>query len=189
MLFSNITDERLAIFQWGVIISASLVSAIWDVRSRRIPNIITFPLLLAGLLWAIWNGGLSSLAEAAGACVLLALPYVFLFVFANGGAGDAKLMGAIGAWLGFKQGIIVLCCVATAGIILAIIRSLIKRQVKAVCISVFVTMYTFVLSLAGHKMQFMNSLSDNNQSEEMEVSYGVAIFTGVITAGVIIWCL
>ena len=125
MLFSSITDERLAIFQWGVIISASLVSAIWDVRSRRIPNMITFPLLLAGLIWATWHGGLSSLAEAAGACVLLALPYVFLFVFANGGAGDAKLMGAIGAWLGFKQGIIVLCCVATAGIILAIIKSLI----------------------------------------------------------------
>ena len=135
MLFSNITDERLAIFQWGVIISASLVSAIWDVRLRRIPNIITFPLLLAGLLWVTCHGGLSSLAEGVGACILLALPYVFLFFFANGGAGDAKLMGAIGAWLGFKQGIVVLCCVATAGIILAIIKSLIKRQARALSVT------------------------------------------------------
>lgn len=189
MLFSNITHERLAIFQWGVIISASLVSAIWDVRSRRIPNIITFPLLLAGLLWVTCHGGLSSLAEGVGACILLALPYVFLFVFANGGAGDAKLMGAIGVWLGFKQGIVVLCCVATAGIILAIIKSLIQRQVKAVCTSVFVTMYTFILSLAGHKMQLLNNLSDSEQSESTEVPYGVAIFTGVIIAGVIVWCL
>jgi prepilin peptidase CpaA len=150
---------------------------------------LTFPLLLAGLLWATWHGGLSSLAEAAGACVLLALPYVFLFVFANGGAGDAKLMGAIGAWLGFKQGIIVLCCVATAGIILAIMKSLMQRQAKAVCTSVFVTMYTFMLSLAGHKMQLINNLADSEQSESIEVPYGVAIFTGVIVAGVIIWYL
>ena len=78
---------------------------------------------------------------------------------------------------------------ATAGIILAIIKSLIQRQAKAVCTSVFVTMYTFILSLAGHKMQLLNNLSDSEQSESTEVPYGVAIFTGVIIAGVIVWCL
>ena len=95
MWISSITDEKSFVIQWGVIISASLVAASCDMRSRRIPNTLTFPLFLCGLVWALVHGGLSGLGEAFGACFILALPYILLFVFANGGAGDAKLMGAI----------------------------------------------------------------------------------------------
>lgn len=191
MLFSSITDERLAVFQWGVVIGASLVAAGCDLRTRRIPNVLTFPLLVIGLIWAIWHGGLLSLAEAAGACILLALPYVFLFVFAHGGAGDAKLMGAIGAWLGLRQGAIVLCCVATAGIVLAIAKAIAQRQAKIVLTSVFVSVYTFMLSLTG-TMRFTSNLADSGQSGQsdgLDVPYGVAIFAGVSAGGVIIWFL
>lgn len=186
-MFSMNTDEKLVVIQWGVVIIASLVAASCDLRTRRIPNALTFPLFLFGLVCAGFYGGLSGLAEAAGACFILSLPYIFLFVFASGGAGDAKLMGAIGAWLGFKQGIIVLCCVAMAGIILAIIKSITQRQVKIVMTSVFVTAYTFMLSLAGHRMRLTDNLIDSEQSEGMEVPYGVAIFAGVLIGGVIIW--
>ena len=190
MLLSSITDERLAVFQWGIVIGASLVAAGCDLRTRRIPNVLTFPLLLVGLIWAIWHGGLLSLAEAAGACILLALPYVFLFVFAHGGAGDAKLMGAIGAWLGLTQGAIVLCCVATAGIVLAIAKAIARRQAKIVLTSVFVSAYTFMLCLTGYKtMRFTSNLADSGQSDGLDVPYGVAIFAGVSAGGVIIWFL
>lgn len=191
MLFSSITDERLAVFQWGIVIGASLVAAGCDLRTKRIPNVLTFPLLLVGLIWAIWHGGLLSLAEAAGACILLALPYVFLFVFAHGGAGDAKLMGAIGAWLGLTQGAIVLCCVAMAGIVLAIAKAIAQRQAKIVLTSVFVSVYTFMLSLTG-TMRFTSNLADSGQSGQsdgLDVPYGVAIFAGVSAGGVIIWFL
>lgn len=189
MLFESITDERLAVFQWGVVMSASLVAAVCDLQTRRIPNLLTFPLLLAGLIWAVWNGGLSSLTEAAGACFLLALPYVILFIFANGGAGDAKLMGAIGAWLGLTQGVVVLFCVAATGIILAIAKAAMRRQAKIVLISVFVSAYTFMLSLTSHKMQCAGTLTNGEQSDSMDIPYGVAIFTGVIVGGIIVWYL
>lgn len=188
MLLSSITNERLAVFQWGIVFGASLVAAGCDLRTRRIPNVLTFPLLVIGLIWAIWHGGLLSLAEAAGACILLALPYVFLFVFAHGGAGDAKLMGAIGAWLGLTQGVIVLCCVATAGIVLAIAKAIAQRQAKIVLTSVFVSVYTFMLSLTG-TMRFTSNLADSGQSDGLDVPYGVAIFAGVSAGGVIIWFL
>lgn len=189
-LLLDITDERLAVFQWGVVIGASLIAAGCDLRTRRITNSLTFPLLVVGLIWAIWIGGLSSLAEAAGACILLALPYILLFIFAHGGAGDAKLMGAIGAWLGLKQGVIVLCCVATAGIVLALAKAIVQKQAKTVLTSVFVSMYTCVLSLAGSKtMQFTSNLTDRDQSNGLDIPYGVAIFTGVCAGGGIIWFL
>ena len=189
-LLLNITDEKLAVFQWGVVIVASLVAVSNDLRTRRIPNVLTFPLLAGGLIFAAWNGGLSSLAEALGACFILALPYVFLFIFARGGAGDAKLMGAIGAWLGLTQGAIVLCCVATAGIVLAIARAISQRQATIVLTSVFVIAYTFVLSLSGCKaMRSTGNLTGDEQSSCLEVPYGVAIFAGVCTGGFIIWFL
>jgi len=89
-------------------------------KEKRIPNALTLPLFIVGLLWSAWFGGLSSLAEAAGVSALMALPYIVLFLFFGGGAGDAKLMGAIGAWLGLKQGLMVLACVAIAGGVLKI---------------------------------------------------------------------
>lgn len=189
MLFESITDERLAVFQWGVVISASLVAAVCDLQTRRIPNLLTFPLLLAGLIWAIWNGGLSSLAEATGACFLLALPYVILFIFASGGAGDAKLMGAIGAWLGLKQGVIVLFCVAATGIALAIVKAAMRRQAKIILTSVLVSAYSFMLSLTGQKMQFASNSADGEQPDGMDIPYGIAIFAGVVIGGALIWYL
>ena len=88
---------------WGVVLLTSLAGAVTDLHARRVPNRLTFPVLLGGLLWATYEGGAAGLADAAGACVLLALPFVLLFVLANGGAGDAKLMGALGAWLGVAR--------------------------------------------------------------------------------------
>jgi len=71
-LLSSITVESMNVFQWGVVIGASLVAALGDLRDRRIPNALTFPLLVVGLIWATWFGGLSGLAGAVGACLLLA---------------------------------------------------------------------------------------------------------------------
>lgn len=188
--FSGITDEKSAVIQWGVVIAASLIAAGCDIRTRRIANSLTFPLLVVGLIQATWLGGLSSLADAIGACILLALPYILLFIFAHGGAGDAKLMGAIGAWLGLRQGLVVLFCVAGAGIVLGLVKAIVRKQAKTVLTSVFVSMYTFVLSLAGCKtIRFTDNLNGSNESRDLDIPYGVAIFAGLCAGGAIIWLI
>jgi len=189
-LLLGITDGNMNLFQWGVVIGASLVAALGDVRERRIPNALTFPLLIVGLIWAGWFGGLSGVGEAAGACLLLGVPYVLLFVFAGGGAGDAKLMGAIGAWLGFKQGVVVLLCVAVIGGVLAIAKAAAKRRLKFVLMSVLISCYTFVVCVAGgRRLKVAGERTDNDagQSGGLEMPYGVAIFTGVCVAAAIVW--
>ncbi|MHC4557960.1 MAG: A24 family peptidase, partial [Planctomycetota bacterium] len=158
-----------------------------DVRTGRIPNSLTVPLLATGLIWSTWTGGLSGLATSAGVCILLGLPYVLMFLFAHGGAGDAKLMGAIGAWLGLTQAIIVLLCVASAGIVLSIVKAKTKKQLKIVLASVFVSVYNFLLSLIiFKKMRPKINLTDDNRSEDLDVPYGIAIFAGVcVGAGIV----
>jgi prepilin peptidase CpaA len=189
-VLSGITGDKMTMLQWGVVIGASLLAALSDLREKRIPNALTFPVFAVGLAWSVWFGGLYGLAESAGTSALLALPYIFLFLFFGGGAGDAKLMGALGTWLGLKQGLIVLACVAIAGGILALARAIAKRQVKFVLTSVFVSFYGALLQLLTHrKLQLVEEQTEIRQSGELVIPYGVAIFAGVCVGGAVVWLM
>lgn len=75
------------------------LAAVCDIRSQRIPNLLVLTGLGLGLAWHIWRGGgpglLWSLEGLAVACCLL-LPYAL----GGLGAGDVKLLGAVGALMG-----------------------------------------------------------------------------------------
>lgn len=189
-VLTDITDERMILFQWGVIIGASLIAALGDLKEKRIPNALTFPLFVAGLIWSAWRGGLSGFGESVGTCVLLALPYVILFLFFGGGAGDAKLMGAIGTWLVLKQGLIVLACVAIAGGILAIAKAIARKKLKFLLTSVYVSFFGFLLPLiVNRKAKLANGQVEVKQSDNLDIPYGVAIFAGVCAAGGFLWLM
>ncbi len=192
MWTSPLWQHDLVWFQWGVVILACLLAAAWDLRSRRIPNLLTFPLLATGLVWATWIGGLAGLAEACGACLLLGLPYVILFFFAGGGAGDAKLMGALGTWLGIANGAIVLLVVALTGAAMALVFAAAKHRLSAVLSNVART--------AGHLLGAMGTVYVRRRVrgvvaplpkiENMQtMPYGIGIFFGVCLAagGVLAW--
>jgi len=84
----------------AVAIGIASIAAAWDLATRRIPNVLTFSAALVALAVhgyvAGWTGAGMSLA---GWLVGVAL---FFPIFALGGmgAGDVKLLGALGAWLG-----------------------------------------------------------------------------------------
>jgi prepilin peptidase CpaA len=188
-MFPISMNEKLTLFKWGAVIGASLIAASGDLKNRRIPNSLTFALFLTGLIWAIISGGLSGLGEAFLACFLLGIPYVLLFVFAGGGAGDAKLMGAIGTWLGLRQSVVVLFCVAFAGILIALIKAISKRQLRFVLTSVFISFYTFIIFVTGgKKLQFANKQPESCElSSASQIPYGVAICAGVCLAAAVVW--
>ena len=78
-----------------------LTAAVYtDLRDQRIPNLIVLAAAAVGLLSHLYVGGLQGAGFALGG---LALGMGFLLPFyALGGmaAGDVKLMGAVGAFLG-----------------------------------------------------------------------------------------
>lgn len=180
--------------QWGVVIGASLAAAILDVRHGRIPNMLTLPLWIAGLTQATYLGSMSGLVEGVEVSVLLALPFIVLFLLGRGGAGDAKLMGAIGAWLSFDEGMIVFCCVAITGMVLAILRIAAHHERKSVLAGLLASLYLFVVAWSSgtSPWRLLASTGEGETQEQagpLSLPYGAAIFIGVCisAAGVRIW--
>jgi prepilin peptidase CpaA len=79
-----------------------LVAAVSDVRIQKIPNWLTFSAVVVGLACHTgMNGFAGFLFSLQGA--LLGLGFLILFYLAAGmGAGDVKLMAAVGGLLGPK---------------------------------------------------------------------------------------
>ncbi len=85
--------------------SATLIAAITDTRSGRIPNWLTLPLLgLAPIAWGFGAGGRDAVFSLLGLLACGVLPLLFFYRNAMGG-GDVKLFAALGAVLGPTAGI------------------------------------------------------------------------------------
>ena len=187
MWLTTLYEHPTPSLQWGTVLGASLVAAFWDLRSRRIPNLLTFPLVLGG--WAAsasFSGG-AGLVDSLAATVLLAAPFVLLFVFAGGGAGDAKLMGGLGAWLGTVNGLVVLLAVCVCGMVLAVIAAARKRRLGAVLGNVSGAMIGLLQPVFG-----VGSLRDAGRlmpaaGEGQQMPYGLAIFAGTAVAAGGLW--
>ena len=174
-------NQPLPSWQWGVVIGASLLAAVWDLALRRVPNALTVPLFLAGLAWAAVHAGWAGLGDAAAAAVLLALPYVLLFAFAGGGAGDAKLMGAVGAWLGLANGLTALAAVAAAGIVFAVVFAAAKKQLTAALGRVGSAALALACNVAGKRVAG-DGEGPAEAPDREKMPYGLAVLAGVSAA-------
>jgi len=166
---------------WYIVMLAAIAAAIWDLRTGRIPNLLTIPIFLAGLLWSTWHGGGSGLLVALGSAILLALPCFVLFVYAGGGAGDVKLLGALGAWLSIHDAVSVLLCVALAGVVYGIISALLRRR-SAILFSNLARMGRgFALAFATRRVRDAQILMPE-EKQMQPMAYGVSICLGVWVA-------
>jgi prepilin peptidase CpaA len=170
------------VFQWGAVVGASLIAACTDLRCRRIPNVLTIPLFFGGLIYAAQAGGWQALSNALLAALLAALPFVLLFVFCGGGAGDAKLMGAIGAWLGLQAGVVALAAVCIAGAGFAILHACFRRQLLATLARVGgFGKAVMLLVFGGVPVRDLPSHLPM-PAESQTIPYGVAILVGTTLA-------
>lgn len=119
------------------LVGFTLATAYTDTFRWKIPNKLTLPFFVLGLIYQVvfwgfgsWNGLMDThglLDGLLGFGLGFGL-YFILWIVAGGGGGDVKLMGALGAWLGFKLTfwliIASLVMVVIDGIIVTIYKSL-----------------------------------------------------------------
>ncbi len=99
-----------------------IVACTTDLRTRRIPNVLTFSAAAGALVFHLLTGGWSAAGWSIGGWVLGALLFFPMFALRGMGAGDVKLLAAVGAWLGPSQ-------VATAALITSIAGGVIALAV------------------------------------------------------------
>ena len=105
---------------FGALAAGALLATIIDIRSRRIPNALTASMTGVGLGLALSGlSGVSPAASLAGLVVGLMLMMPGHMMGATG-AGDVKLMAAVGAILGIQLVVTAFLFTAIAGGVLAV---------------------------------------------------------------------
>ena len=146
----------------------------FDLRQRRIPNALTLPVIAGGIIYWSYLNGLDGFMHSTGG---LLLGFAFLlpvYLFGGMGAGDVKLMGAVGSILGPQ------------GIFIAFLYSAIAGGVYAL----FVLARSRVLKQTAGRYGFMlrgylvtgqlTYLSPAAEEKLPPLCYGVAISLGTI---------
>ncbi len=166
-------------FTIAIILAAALVTAtITDLKSQRIYNWLTFPLMLAGLIFHTIVGGLDGfLLSAAGFGLGLGIMIV-PFLLGMMGAGDVKLMAGIGAWIGAANtfnAFFFTCLAGGAYALVVLFRH--REHAKGVLLNIKATLMTFMVT---RKFDY----SPTSEAVLPRLCYGVAIAIG--TAAVVI---
>jgi prepilin peptidase CpaA len=150
-----------------------VVSAVIDLRTQKIPNLITYPTMVIALIYhGIFWGGNGFLFSFSGLCVgigLLLLPYLM----GGMGAGDAKLMGAVGGMIGAKGVFYAFLCSAVVGGIYALALTFIYRDhFSNFYKKQITTLWTFILT-----RKYIPD-PDQNAQTRPKLCYGLAIALG-----------
>ncbi|WP_440117430.1 A24 family peptidase [Paenibacillus sp. QZ-Y1] len=161
--------------EWFYIACSMYVIAafITDVRSMKIPNRLTLPVTVSGILahiiWRGWEGFLFSAAGFAACFSVLFLMYVIGAV----GAGDVKLFGGIGAWTGLAFGIhVMIYSVLYAGAIGLVILLFRKDSANR------------IRGMAGNLAGFfmLGSLKLVSKEKTLKFPFMLAVLPGFISA-------
>jgi prepilin peptidase CpaA len=118
-----------------IYVSASVICAgiasVYDYRYRRVPNLLTGPAILFGLLLHLVLGGPAQLGMAALAGLIAGGIFLIFYIAGGMGAGDVKLMAAVGCIVGtsaLKEVMISTVLIgAVFGIVLAIQRGRLRE--------------------------------------------------------------
>ena len=120
------------IAHWEItLVSAVLIiAAIIDGKQLKVPNWITFPMVLSGLIYHTivggWAGCNASLL-GIGCGLLCLLP---LYSIGGMGAGDVKLMAGIGAWLGAATTWHSFLVTVVVGAIMAVVMVMLSGKIQ-----------------------------------------------------------
>jgi prepilin peptidase CpaA len=106
------------------VVAVVVAASICDVRGRRIPNALTLGAAVVAVAMQLVMHGWSGVLLAASGWAVGAALFFPLFALGGMGAGDVKLLAAIGAWLGPAGAVWTGLFGAVAGGIMALVVAL-----------------------------------------------------------------
>lgn len=162
----------------AIVAAVVVISVYTDLNKRIIYNAVIIPAALAGLLlnslFSGTGGVLFSLGGLGVGMGLLIVP----FIFGGFGAGDVKLMGAIGALKGTLFVFKVFLATGVTGGVLAVLVLVKQRRLVSTLKRIWSSLYVFFGSI--FKVNTLKSLDKAEIHESLP--YGLAIGIGTLIA-------
>jgi prepilin peptidase CpaA len=164
----------VSFWQFGLvgIVGVALVT---DLQNRKIYNWLTFPAMLTGLILNFAFGGLAGLQSSLIGLLVGSLVFLVGFLVGAMGAGDVKLMAAVGAWLGWPFTVAAVIYVTIVGGVVAIAAAAHSGALKQMFKNVGWFVYGLITPGAKASAAF-------TQSAAPPVAYGVSIAVGTLLA-------
>jgi len=161
-----------SVYLWTAFLCA-LAGAIYDWRSRRIPNALTGPAALFGLALHLAVGGWLSMSTALLAGMLAGGVFLLFYLSGGMGAGDVKLAAAVSCCAGLRHVGEILIMTAIAGGVMAIVLALVSRTLRR-------TMSNVGALLSHHASAGITAHPNLNvgNAKTLRLPYGIAIGAG-----------
>jgi prepilin peptidase CpaA len=159
-----------------VLILTTLAAAWYDVRIRRIPNWINLSGIILGLgLNLFFDHGHGLLASLGGLLIASAV-YVPLYILKGMGAGDVKLMAAVGAIAGPANWLVIFITTALLGGSLSLVLVVARKQVTQTLQNVS----TILRHLArGRRPAEQDETLSIDSDKALKMPHGAVIAAGV----------
>lgn len=171
----------------AILLVLILASGFCDLKERKIPNKITFTGILIGVLFNFITGGVSGLLQSVFGLFFGLLIFFLPFAMGGMGAGDVKLMGAIGALMGWRFTVMTALYSAFVGGIMVLIHLLytgkLRETLQKMLYALIHLLLQFAIRLGYNETVYKahDKFSMNGYAyKKLYIPYGVAIAGGAV---------
>ncbi|UNC93457.1 A24 family peptidase [Candidatus Contubernalis alkaliaceticus] len=174
-----------------ILIILIVLSLYFDLTQKKIPNFLTVPAVIWGLLYnTILNPFQGFVFSFSGLLVGIAV-FLIPFMLGGMGGGDVKLMGAIGALKGMHFVLSSAVLTALFGGLIAVVILIVKGQLLSTLKRIILPVLKPLVSLVALRFrspqlnEYYAGLSAEKEiktADSLYFPYGVAIGLGTLTA-------
>jgi prepilin peptidase CpaA len=166
----------MTVFQ-AVALVVAAVAVVSDLTTRRIPNALTFGAAAVALVVHGYLEGWPGLVSSAVGWVIGVCMFLPFFALGGMGAGDVKLLAAIGSWLGPVGAVWVALFASIAGGVMAVVVSACTGYLKRALVNVWCLLMEWRIS--GPRPVPDLTLAT---SRGPRLAYAVPVFAGLMLA-------
>lgn len=161
-----------------LIVATVPAAMVIDLSTRRIPNLLTFPLLAMAIVVRVILQGWPGLALALTGALFAPAVLLLLHAGKGLGMGDIKLAAGIGAVLGPITAVVSMLATAVIGGVLAVIWMLKSGGMLSM----------LLVGVPGLGSKFQNHEHEGDAPGPLTFPYGVAIGLGAFLVLTVRWC-
>jgi prepilin peptidase CpaA len=173
----------LLLLKLAPMLALLVCAACIDVRTRKIPNWLTFGLLAGGIGRAIVFGGHGATTQALIGMVAGAAIPMIMFAMSAMGAGDVKMMAAIGAWVGWQPVLVIYLLEKVVGMVIILVQA--TYQGKTALLFRNSTIVAMNFAMAG-ETGLQRAIDEGKEMKSVDRPLPVAVPTLIATM-LVLW--